>query len=323
MQGAVGGLSLNEIATRFGVSRKTAERLRDAIGDRFGHLEQVNRGEVPKRWRLRSGTVNGFIKIVAEDLASLSTAAALLERERMSDQADRIDRVATILRALSTRPALTRIEADLEALTEAEGLALHPGPKPKISSEIIASLREAILACRKVRLHYLYRVSGKRGYQVVHPYGFLYGNRHYLVAWNESEKARDFRNYALSNIERVEVLDEPFRRRKFSLQDYAGQSFGTFREEPSDVVLKFSAKAAPDACDYLFHPSQKLESQEDGSLVARFHAGGLKEIAWHLVTWLPEVEVIAPKRLQELLIELAGFIVSDKPPLKARKSGQQ
>ena len=137
---------------------------------------------------------------------------------------------------------------------------------------------------------------------MVQPYGFLYGTRHYLVAWSEVDRARDFRKFALSNIERVELLTQTFtRKRGFSIQKYAEGSFGVFQEEPVDVVWKFSPKAAPDATEFLFHPNQVLEPQSDGSLIVRFRAGGLLEMSWHLFTWGDEVEIIKPRRLASLL----------------------
>jgi predicted DNA-binding transcriptional regulator YafY len=85
---------------------------------------------------------------------------------------------------------------------------------------------------RKVRFQYLYRGSRKRGRKVVHPYGFLYGNRHYLVDW--SVQAQASCNFALSNIERVEVLDSSFTPKPaFSLRTYAQRSFGVFQESRS------------------------------------------------------------------------------------------
>jgi predicted DNA-binding transcriptional regulator YafY len=211
-------------------------------------------------------------------------------------------RFNTARAARHTIEQLNRIEPDLEALTEAEGLAMHPGPRPKINAEIVAALRDAIITRHKVKLHYLYRGSGKRGYQVVHPYGFLYGNRHYLVAWSESEEARDFRSYALSNIERIETLDRTFaRKRAFSLKEYAERSFGVFQEKPVNVVWNFSAKVAPDAREFLFHPTQVMEEQPDGLLIVRFRAGGLRDMAWHLFTWGKDVKVIRPRRLSNLL----------------------
>jgi predicted DNA-binding transcriptional regulator YafY len=307
MQGSLCGLSLEDIQRNYSdsdkpLSRRTAERLRDTVERLFPQLRQVNPNEVPKRWHLPGGTINGLTSFTAGELADLTTAVELLQRENMRVQADSATRVISKIRAVLKRPLVVKIDPDFEALTEAEGLAMRPGPKPKINSEIVGTLREAIIARRKVGLDYLYRGSGKRGHQVVHPYGFLYGNRHYLVAWSEMDRARDFRNFALSNIERVEILDRMFvRRPDFSLRDYAQRSFGVFQEPPVDVVLKFTPKAAIDARDFLFHPTQVMESQPDGSLVVRFRAGGLMEMCWHLFTWQGQVEVIKPKRLATLL----------------------
>ena len=305
MQASALGLSLEELQRNYSdkpLSRRTAERLRDAVERLFPQIEQANPGEVPKRWRLPGGTVNGLASVTAAELADLGTAISLLRRENMDVQAENAERGVAKMRALVKRPVMNRIEPDLEALTEAEGLAMRPGPRPKIDVEIVSTLREAIITRRKVRLHYVYRGSGKRGYQIVHPYGFLYGNRHYLVAWSESEEARDFRSFALSNIERVETFDRTFtRKRDFSLREYAERSFGVFQEKPVDVVWKFSQKAAADACEFVFHPTQVVESQPDGSLIVRFRAGGLLEMAWHLFTWGGEVKVIKPQRLLRFL----------------------
>ena len=305
MQASALGLSLEELQRNYSdkpLSRRTAERLRDAVERLFPQIEQANPGEVPKRWRLPGGTVNGLASITAAELADLGTAISLLRRENMDVQAENAERGVAKMRALVKRPVMNRIEPDLEALTEAEGLAMRPGPRPKIDVEIVSTLREAIITRRKVRLHYVYRGSGKRGYQIAHPYGFLYGNRHYLVAWSESEEARDFRSFALSNIERVETFNRTFtRKRDFSLREYAERSFGVFQEKPVDVVWKFSQKAAADACEFVFHPRQVVESQPDGSLIVRFRAGGLLEMAWHLFTWGGEVKVIKPQRLLRFL----------------------
>jgi len=305
MQGTAEGLSLEDIQRRYSdkpLSRRTAERLRDAIERVFPQMLQANPGELPKRWRLPTGTVSGFAAVSAEELADLAVGVSLLRRENMLLQADNAERAVSKLRALMRPDALTRVAPDLEALTEAEGIGMRPGPRPRIDLDIVAALRQAILASRKVKLHYKYRGSGKTGYDTVRPYGFLYGNRHYLVAWSENEQARDFRNFALSNIERVELLEKSFtRRRGFSLQGYAERSFGVFQEEPFDVVWKFSPEVAEDAKEYLFHPSQKFEEQADGSLIVRFQAGGGLEMCWHLFTWGGHLSVLAPKKLGTLL----------------------
>src|SRR5260370_15090502 len=71
--------------------------------------------------------------VTADELADLATADSLLRRENMRVQAGSAERVISKLRALLKRPVLAKIEPDLEALTEAEGLAMRPGPKLSIT----------------------------------------------------------------------------------------------------------------------------------------------------------------------------------------------
>ncbi len=320
MQGTAEGLSLEDIQRNYSdkpLSRRTAERLRDAIERVFPQMQQANPGELPKRWRLPVGTASGFASVSAEELADLAAGVSLLRRENMLIQAGNAERAVSKLRALMRPDALTRVAPDLEALTEAEGIGMRPGPRPKIDPEIVAALRQAILANRKVKLHYKYRGSGKTGFDSVRPYGFIYGNRHYLVAWSENEQARDFRNFALSNIERVEFTERVFtRRRGFSLKDYAERSFGVFQEEPFEAVWRFSPEVAADAREFLFHPSQTLEEQPDGALLVRLRAGGLREMAWHLATWGNAVRIIKPTRLKQSMRNLAAEIQSSCSPTR-------
>jgi len=112
----------------------------------------------------------------------------------------------------------------------------------------------------------------------------LYGNRHYLVAY--SMETRGYRLFSLSDIEKVEETKWPFVRRKdFSLEAYAQQSFGVFQEKPFNVVWRFAHEVADDVRAYQFHPRQMLEEQADGSVVVRFRAGGATEMCWHLFMW--------------------------------------
>ncbi|MET4765221.1 helix-turn-helix transcriptional regulator [Bradyrhizobium ottawaense] len=302
MRGSAEGISLEEIQHGYRVSRRTAERMRDAIERVFPQMEQANPGEVPKRWRIRSGPIANLAGISTEELSALTTAALLAKRDDVADLSARLETLSAKLKSLIRPDAARRIGPDLEALMEAEGIALRPGPRLAIPNILLEELRHAILACRKVRLHYRARGTGKLSRQLVCPYGFLYGNRHYLVAYSLGQGTSDYRLFSLANIEKLEVQESPFRRRKdFSLQRFAERSFGVFQEDPLDIVWRFSAQAAADARQFLFHPTQVFEDQSDGSLVVRFRAGGALEMCWHLFTWGNQVQIVEPKRLQAML----------------------
>jgi len=308
MRGTAEGISLDDIQNAYGISRRTAERMRDSIERVFPQMEQANPGELPKRWRIRTSAINGLIGFSVEELAALMTAANLARRENMTETSRRLETLSVKLKSLIHPQVARRIGPDLEALTEAEGIALRPGPRQTIPDAIFADLRHAVISCRKVRLHYRARGTGRLSRQLVDPYGFLYGNRHYLVAYSLSDRARDYRLFSLANIEKIEILQASFERKKdFALQKFAERSFGVFQEKPFDVVWRFSAKAAPDARQFVFHPTQTMESQSDGSLIVRFRAGGALEMSWHLVTWGNEVEVLEPTKLRNMLVINRGL----------------
>ena len=303
MQGSADGVSLNDITRDFDVSRRTAERMRDAVLRAFPQAEEASdAGDGYKRWRIPAGTLSRLISVSAEELAELRLAAARLAKDGLAERAALLHGLAAKVAALMPEKGKRGFELDLELMLESEGLAMRPGPRAHIADGVLASLRQAILGCRLIRLHYHSRSTGAKSTQPVEPYGILYGNRPYLVAFSRNDWSEDFRIFRLSGIARVEDMGEGFvRRDDFSLAEYAARSFGTYQEDPVDVVWKFTPEAAPDARDYIFHPTQVFEDQPDGSLIVRFHAGGLREMSWHLYTWGDAVEVLKPEGFWEMV----------------------
>jgi len=300
MQAARGGLTLTDIERRFGCGRRTAMRMRDAVLRNFPQAEEVATDERTKRWRIPPGVLDRLVAFEAEELADLERAIALFDRENLPDRAASLAGLAAKLKALLKPEVARRVEPDLEALLEAEGLAMRPGPRPRVELAVIEDLRHAMKACRKVAIQYRNRRDGRRNRRVVHPYGFLLGHRHYLIGFHENPKANHVAPFALPNIESVEILEEGFTRDPaFSLAVYAERSFGLFQEEPFDVAWKFTPEAAPTAREFVFHPTQTQEDLPDGSLIVRFRAGGWLEMAWHLFRWGDQVEALEPARLAD------------------------
>ena len=118
---------------------------------------------------------------------------------------------------------------------EAEGLAMRPGPRPRLAEGLLALLREALKACRVVTFRYRAQSTGRRSLRRVQPYGLLYGNRTFLVG--RTTRGNDMRLWRLSNMSKPEMTEETFTRdQDFDLRTYARRSFGVFQEEPMEVV---------------------------------------------------------------------------------------
>ena len=300
MQAARGGLTIAEIQEKFEVSRRTAIRMRDAVIRAFPNSSEVQTSERTKRWRLNSGAAQTFAGITSDDLASIEVAASAMETANLPIHAQNLRGVASKMRNLIEGSSLSQIEPDLEALTEAEGLAHRAGPRPHIPHAVFDTLRTAIKSFRKVSFDYASRSGKSASRRIVAPLGFLYGHRHYLVALQDGTPKPKF--FSLPSIGKLRLEQDSFERDPaFNLKDFVSQSFGVFEEKPVNVVWRFSAEAAPFARTFVFHHSQEIEDQPNGELVVRFCAGGLLEMAWHLMSWGDQVEVIEPASLREIL----------------------
>lgn len=83
-----------------------------------------------------------------------------MRRENLPVQADNLERLWVKLKGMVRPESASRIETDLEALLEAEGHAMRPGPRPKIEPKVLYLLREAIKGSQKVLITYRGRVKG-------------------------------------------------------------------------------------------------------------------------------------------------------------------
>ena len=313
MQGRRAGVTIGDIEAEFKVSRKTAERMRGAVEWAFGPLEIVENTDSKRHWRLGSDTLRRLVRISATELADLMAAADTLDATGFGERASALRELDTRLRATLHTDSLAHIEADIEMLAQAEGLAMRPGPRQQLDRGLLDSLREAIATRRIVELGYRSQSTGRCSRRRIEPYGLLYGNRAFLIG--RTERPGDMRLWRLANMSEARVTAESFTRDpEFDLEAYARRSFGTFQEEPVEVVLRFAAGAKRDASGFLFHPGQSIEENADGTLTVRFTAGGIDEMCWHLVTWGESVTVEEPDRLRQRLTEMCAALAAHHGP---------
>lgn len=304
MQESAEGMSIYDIQEFVGCSRRTAERIRKALEEVFPQMEEITDERI-KRWYIPQRTLNSMIAFSAEELAVLNTATKALKKCGMKDKADLLDNIASKLHALLRYDHKIRVEPDAEALMNAEGLALRPGPRVVVDEEVISKIREAVLSLHQIKIAYLNR-TGKVSRNTLMPYGILYGDRnHYLLARHSDGYAGGkVHHFILSNIREIEILPETYGiPEDFDLEKFAERSFGVFQEDPFEVEWLFDKDAAADAKRFIFHPTQEMIENSDGTLTVKFKAGGRREMDWHLYTWGNHVKVIKPEDWYENKLE--------------------
>ena len=133
---------------------------------------------------------------------------------------------------------------------------------------------------------------------ILNPYGVLYSDRIYLIAYND--RAKEIWTYRISKIKDIELTENYFDKDKnFDIKTFASRSFGIYQGEVFDVILQFDKEAAPDAKEYFFHPTQQGKLNADGTYTLSLKASGEYEIITELLKWRSCVKIIAPQKLKD------------------------
>lgn len=258
------GLCLEEVQQRFGVGRRTAERMREAVERLYPGLTSRKGADGRKYWRLPAGDANGLVSWLPEEFTALD------ECIRDAEAAGNDGRLR----------ALTGLRDKLR------GLAHDPTaePAPASSRERLdgpgSVLRRAIVHDREVELR-VRQHSGGEATRVVHPHGMLGGARPKLVAFDPERECS--RLHPLHTIASAEMTGRRFERRALlDIRRLATNALAPFEDGPVDVCWGFDADQAGEIAGYEFHPDQQVEARADGSTVVRFQADGIIEMAWHL-----------------------------------------
>jgi predicted DNA-binding transcriptional regulator YafY len=308
LAGSAEGLTLDEMSRSIGVGRRTVERMRDALRELFPQMEEVD-DPPTKRFRIPGGLDRLFQAPSPEELAALHRVAEQAGAQGAHGTAENLHALEAKLLSSLRGSDRRRIAPDLEAVMQGEAIAIQPGPRPTEDPALLSAVREAIKGGQMIAFKYQ-GGSNPGARREATPLGLILSRRNYLVAAaptpEGSGSPRTFRLDRLSGLEVLDKMGSP--PAGFSLQAFADESVGIYQDQMEDVSLVFNATAAPEAGRWRFHASQTVEplgedeGGSDGEVRVRFRARGMRELAWHLITWGPTVRVEAPQRLRELLV---------------------
>lgn len=172
------------------------------------------------------------------------------------------------------------------------------------NEKVLLEIHHAINNSHCFWMNYFTASRGERTERKVHPY-HLYNMRGdwYLIAFDEMRK--EFRNFLVGRIEAWKVLpDKNQRDMNFSVSDWMGGAFQAERsDELTDVAIKFDAITARYVRERNWHASQKIEENEDGSLVLHLQTSGLGEVKRWVMQYGCGAEVLSPESLRQACIE--------------------
>jgi len=290
MQNSYGGLSIDDITENFECCRRSAERMKAVLFENFGNKieEVINNTDKKKRWRFKKGSINWLINFSSTDFANLEYCKNFLKSPTKQKE---LEELIQKIKALNPQKVS---KVDIDEILSNQTFAIRQGFRENIKLETLQLINNSILSQKQIIIKY----DNSQKEIVLNPYGILYSDKSYLVAYNEW--AGKFWTYRLSKINKIRLTDNYFNKdEKFNMQDYASKSFGIYQGEIFDVVLLFDKDSAPDAMEYFFHPTQNGKLNKDGTYTLSLKASGEFEIITEILKWRNHVKIISPESLKD------------------------
>jgi predicted DNA-binding transcriptional regulator YafY len=165
--------------------------------------------------------------------------------------------------------------------------------------EIINRVNEAALQKKAVEMVYYTMSRKKEGKRKVDPYRIWFFNgTFYLIGY--CHLRNDVRVFALDRIKMLHQTKESFEvAEDFDFEEFMRPSFGVYQGKPVKVRLWFSPDAAGYIKEKIWHDTQQIVSQKDGSIVFEAEVAGTEEIKFWVMSWGSKAEVLEPQSLRE------------------------
>jgi predicted DNA-binding transcriptional regulator YafY len=157
----------------------------------------------------------------------------------------------------------------------------------------------AVEARKYVDISYFTMSRNKNTRRKVAPYNiWFFDGTFYLVGL--CMKREEIRTFAFDRIRTLEITEEIFKRPDdFSVEEYMRPSFGVFHGEPTQVKIWFAPEAAGYVKEKIWHESQIVSDQKDGSVIFDAEVAGIDEIKIWIMGWGAKAKVLEPESLKE------------------------
>ncbi len=170
---------------------------------------------------------------------------------------------------------------------------------------IFETLLQASAHHRCVRIRYDSATEQKEICTKLSPYQLLFSRRSWYVI-GRSSIHRSVRTFNVGRIRALELLEDRFQvPRGFSIERYLGNAWHMIPERGPDhhVHLRFSKMVAKNVAEVVWHKTQQVSFNPDGTLDFTATVSGLGEISWWILGYGDQVEVLQPPELRELVAQ--------------------
>ena len=181
----------------------------------------------------------------------------------------------------------------------------HAPPKPRIEQ-----ITQAIMDRQTLEIQYHSLSKDKVQTRKIDPYRLRHQEGGlYLIAY--CHLRQKVLTFSLERIRAARPTSETFVLPEgFSLEENGKDSFGGLRGEPMQVKILFSCRQASWIAERLWHPSQKMQYQLDGSLLMSLEVADTLDLKRWILGFGQEAEVLEPKELRQAIRQEAEALLT-------------
>ncbi len=203
---------------------------------------------------------------------------------------------------------------------------LHVGVKPYKEygkfKGILNQVNDAAVNRKSIEIVYFTMSRKKESRRRVNPYRIWFFNgTFYLIGF--CHKRNEVRIFALDRIKMLHQTKETFEiPEDFNLEKFVGSSFGVYQGEPVHTKVWFHADVAGCIKEKIWHESQQIHPQDDGSIIFEAEVAGTDEIRFWIMSWGSKAEVLSPASLREEIraeAEMMARRYEAKAPIVAKE----
>lgn len=212
-----------------------------------------------------------------------------------------------------TRMLPEEITVSLEAA--ADTLSVTPCVLTIQDVETFHNLTTAIQTSRQLRLLYWSASQNRETDRIVDPLHLsLVDNDWYLIAYCHTRQ--EIRMFSTVRIRGSEPTGQKFQRPDdFDITTYLGNSFRAVRGESDqiwNVRLRFGLEMSGRISEKVWHHTQTLEPQSNGSVIMNLQVSSLIEIRRWVLYWGADCQVLEPEELREQVRQAARAILDSQ-----------
>jgi predicted DNA-binding transcriptional regulator YafY len=181
-----------------------------------------------------------------------------------------------------------------------KSLHTRPGPYKNYGKfkNVIEQISEAVLNRRVVEITYYAMSSKKENKRKVEPYKiWFHDGGFYLIGHCRWRK--EIRVFAVERIKKILLTDDTFELpEEFDVDEFMRGSFGVYQGKPDNVRILFSADVAEYIKERIWHESQKLHDNPDGSVLFEADVACTEEFKSWVLRWGAKAIVLQPEELR-------------------------